>query len=339
MAPIHHHFELLGLVGDEDHPALLDRGRDLLGDRLHAVPAVDHVTRSGRRCPPGPYLVVGLARSGAAAARMLRAHGEVIGVRLRPARGADLGRRGCTSRATASSCSTGSARVVKSPGVPSEAPVIAAARERGLAVVGELELAWRLLPQRVRRGDRHERQDDDGRAARRDPARGRAAGGGGRQRRARRCRRSWARSSPRPRSCARRRASSSRTRRRSRRSARVLLNLEPDHLDRHGELRGLPRGEAARVRQPDARARGDRAAGLGAAGRRRGASSSPRLPLPAERAPPARRAQPRERDGGGGRGAGARACRARRWRRRCAPSRGVPHRLEEVGDGRAACST
>jgi UDP-N-acetylmuramoylalanine--D-glutamate ligase len=38
--------------------------------------------------------------------------------------------------------------VVKSPGVPQEAPVIAAARERGLEVVGELELAWRLLPNR-----------------------------------------------------------------------------------------------------------------------------------------------------------------------------------------------
>jgi len=38
--------------------------------------------------------------------------------------------------------------VVKSPGVPSEAPVIAAARERGLPMFGELELAWRLLPNR-----------------------------------------------------------------------------------------------------------------------------------------------------------------------------------------------
>ena len=36
--------------------------------------------------------------------------------------------------------------VVKSPGVPREAPVIAAARERGIPVLGELELAWRLLP-------------------------------------------------------------------------------------------------------------------------------------------------------------------------------------------------
>ena len=36
--------------------------------------------------------------------------------------------------------------VVKSPGVPGEAPVIAAARERDIPVIGELELAWRLLP-------------------------------------------------------------------------------------------------------------------------------------------------------------------------------------------------
>jgi len=39
--------------------------------------------------------------------------------------------------------------VVKSPGVPNEAPVIVAARERGLPVLGELELAWRLLPNRL----------------------------------------------------------------------------------------------------------------------------------------------------------------------------------------------
>ena len=38
--------------------------------------------------------------------------------------------------------------LVKSPGVPNEAPAIVAARERGLPVMGELELAWRLLPQR-----------------------------------------------------------------------------------------------------------------------------------------------------------------------------------------------
>ena len=35
--------------------------------------------------------------------------------------------------------------VIKSPGVPARAPVIAAARERGMPVLGELELAWRML--------------------------------------------------------------------------------------------------------------------------------------------------------------------------------------------------
>ena len=37
--------------------------------------------------------------------------------------------------------------VVKSPGVPREAPVVAAALARGIRVVGELELGWRLLPE------------------------------------------------------------------------------------------------------------------------------------------------------------------------------------------------
>ncbi len=42
----------------------------------------------------------------------------------------------------------GTRTVVKSPGVPREAPVIAAALELGVDVVGELELAWRAIPNR-----------------------------------------------------------------------------------------------------------------------------------------------------------------------------------------------
>ncbi|HXS47208.1 MAG TPA: UDP-N-acetylmuramoyl-L-alanine--D-glutamate ligase, partial [Solirubrobacterales bacterium] len=42
----------------------------------------------------------------------------------------------------------GTRTVVKSPGVPRGAPVIAAALERGIDVVGELELAWRAIPNR-----------------------------------------------------------------------------------------------------------------------------------------------------------------------------------------------
>jgi UDP-N-acetylmuramoylalanine--D-glutamate ligase len=96
--------------------------------------------------PEGPYLVVGLARSGIAAARMLSGHGGVIGTDsgtpevpadIETQLGVDgvelLDRVAC---------------VVKSPGVPNEAPAIVAARRRGLPVLGELELAWRLLPNR-----------------------------------------------------------------------------------------------------------------------------------------------------------------------------------------------
>jgi UDP-N-acetylmuramoylalanine--D-glutamate ligase len=96
--------------------------------------------------PEGPYLVVGLARSGIAAARMLSGHGEVIGTDSgRPEVPADietqLGVDGVELLDRV-------ACVVKSPGVPNEAPAIVAARRRGLPVLGELELAWRLLPNR-----------------------------------------------------------------------------------------------------------------------------------------------------------------------------------------------
>jgi UDP-N-acetylmuramoylalanine--D-glutamate ligase len=38
--------------------------------------------------------------------------------------------------------------LVKSPGVPVDAPVVVEARRRGIAIVGELELGWRMLPNR-----------------------------------------------------------------------------------------------------------------------------------------------------------------------------------------------
>ena len=42
-----------GLVGDEDHPALLDRRRRVRSDRLHGVPA-QHPRLSARRGAPEP---------------------------------------------------------------------------------------------------------------------------------------------------------------------------------------------------------------------------------------------------------------------------------------------
>jgi UDP-N-acetylmuramoylalanine--D-glutamate ligase len=100
--------------------------------------------------PPGPFLVVGLARSGMAAARMLTVRGEeVVGVDSGspivnlPMFDAHLGIDGVDLLDE-----RGIRTVVKSPGVPNGAPVVIAARERGIEIVGELELAWRLLPNR-----------------------------------------------------------------------------------------------------------------------------------------------------------------------------------------------
>ena len=99
--------------------------------------------------PRGPYLVVGLARSGVAAALALRAKGEqVFGLDAGMPQGMeelaqagvqlyfDQGGVALLERVRV---------VVKSPGVPAQAPVIAAARATGKEVLGELELGWRML--------------------------------------------------------------------------------------------------------------------------------------------------------------------------------------------------
>jgi UDP-N-acetylmuramoylalanine--D-glutamate ligase len=102
--------------------------------------------------PEGPFLVVGLARSGEAVARLLAGRGEKV-------RGVDSGAPKDAKRLSEVSVEVfldtdgialleGTRTVVKSPGVPREAAVIAAALERGIDVVGELELAWRAIPNR-----------------------------------------------------------------------------------------------------------------------------------------------------------------------------------------------
>jgi UDP-N-acetylmuramoylalanine--D-glutamate ligase len=105
--------------------------------------------------PPAPYLVVGLARSGVAAARALRRRGlEVIGLDSGDPHGAGLEQAAESLREEGVEVHLGTAGVelllragclVKSPGVPEQAPVVATARRQGVAVIGELELAWRLL--------------------------------------------------------------------------------------------------------------------------------------------------------------------------------------------------
>lgn len=109
--------------------------------------------------PPGPFLVLGLARSGTAIALALRARGEeVIGVdagapsdwRLAHSarRLADAGVE-VHLDASGENLAARARTLVKSPGVPGWAPAVRAARERAIPVLGELELAWRLLPNEV----------------------------------------------------------------------------------------------------------------------------------------------------------------------------------------------
>ena len=108
--------------------------------------------------PPGPYLVVGLARSGVAAALALRRHDPLLAVRACDSASSPdleqaarrLDQAGVevvlnTDGVEALNSTEPPRSVVKSPGVPAEAPAIVEARKRGLEVLGELELGWRLV--------------------------------------------------------------------------------------------------------------------------------------------------------------------------------------------------
>jgi UDP-N-acetylmuramoylalanine--D-glutamate ligase len=95
------------------------------------------------------YLVLGLARSGQAAALALRRRGEeVIGVDASPdvetGRLAEAGvelHLGTEEESLLDRAET----LIKSPGVPGETPLVEAARARGIPVWSELELGARLL--------------------------------------------------------------------------------------------------------------------------------------------------------------------------------------------------
>jgi UDP-N-acetylmuramoylalanine--D-glutamate ligase len=98
-------------------------------------------------------LVVGLGRSGVGAATALapvaaevRACDEKAADEL-SAEARELAGAGVELRPgdQASSLLDGIDLLVRSPGVPWEAPLIVAAREKGIEVIGELELAYRLL--------------------------------------------------------------------------------------------------------------------------------------------------------------------------------------------------
>jgi UDP-N-acetylmuramoylalanine--D-glutamate ligase len=98
---------------------------------------------------------VGLARSGVAAALALRARGEEVigcdaGAAGAPALDEAVGRLSAAGvevhlDASGVALAARAGTLIKSPGVPQNAPAVAAARAHGVPVVGELELAWRLV--------------------------------------------------------------------------------------------------------------------------------------------------------------------------------------------------
>lgn len=108
-----------------------------------------HPSRGRPPLPDGPFLVVGLARSGASAARALAFRGEqVTGVDAgRPSDLTGLDDAGVAYFLEEEGLDRldGVRTVVKSPGVPQDAAVVSEARTRGIEVIGELELGWRMV--------------------------------------------------------------------------------------------------------------------------------------------------------------------------------------------------
>jgi len=123
---------------------------------LESLEEVDVVTRgraylhslAGRRAT-----VVGLARSGVAAARLLRAAGALVtgtDAKSLDALGSEAralaaaGVRLCVGPGAADAF-VGADLVVVSPGVPLAGAALAPARAAGVPIIGELELGWRAL--------------------------------------------------------------------------------------------------------------------------------------------------------------------------------------------------
>jgi UDP-N-acetylmuramoylalanine--D-glutamate ligase len=122
---------------------------------VNALDEVDMATRgqaylrslAGRR-----VTVLGLAKSGVAAARLLRAAGaDVVGTDAKPVAAlgrevaalAEVGVRLVTGPGAAPEAFAGAELAVVSPGVPLDAPPLVAVRARQVPIIGELELGWR----------------------------------------------------------------------------------------------------------------------------------------------------------------------------------------------------
>lgn len=108
-----------------------------------------HSSRVRPPLPQGPFLVVGLARSGVSAALALKSRGEAVSGfdSGSPAELGELDLAGVEYSIGGPGIEAleGVGTVVKSPGVPKEAEVVVEARRRGIPVLAELEIGWRLV--------------------------------------------------------------------------------------------------------------------------------------------------------------------------------------------------
>ena len=139
--------------------------------------------------------------------------------------------------------------IVLSPGVAPNTPEMDEARTFHIPIIGEVELAARFLKTKILCHHRFEREDHDHDAGRRDPEGGRTHDAGGRQHRAAGDR-AGGMPENQPDSWSVLELSSFQLESVDTFHPKiaVMLNLTPDHLDRHGKLRELCRGEGADVR-------------------------------------------------------------------------------------------
>jgi UDP-N-acetylmuramoylalanine-D-glutamate ligase len=125
------------------------------GERQGSAPLSGLQPRDRPAVPEGPYIVAGLAEAGQAAIEALRGLGDApivasdhhpVGVpkRLRRALEAAGVRVHLGEQDGLLDSSPTPRAVIKSPGVPADAPLLRAARARGIEVIDELELGWRL---------------------------------------------------------------------------------------------------------------------------------------------------------------------------------------------------
>src|SRR5580693_4532707 len=116
-----------GIEGDH---ALLDRGSDFGTVRVDDI-------QTPMKLAGAKVVVVGMARSGVAAVELLREKGAVV----RAVDQKTVAIEGIVVEAQSEAVFASADLILLSPGVPADLRELQAARERGVKIIGDLELA------------------------------------------------------------------------------------------------------------------------------------------------------------------------------------------------------